>query len=74
MITALVGNEKYKGINATSDTAGKAIDECMRQVRQKADPKVDEVIVGFWTPVGVLPVKNMWLRHTDPAKNQQGAA
>lgn len=74
MITALVFSENYKGINATSSTAAEAIDACMIQIKRKANPEKDEIIIGFWTPVGVLPVKNMWLRHTDPSKNQPGAA
>lgn len=74
MITALVASENYSGINATSGTAGEAIDDCMRQIIQKANPEKDEVIIGFWTAVGVLPARNMWVRHTDPAKNQPGAA
>lgn len=73
MITALVMGGNYHGVNATRNTEAEAIEDCMAQIRRRADPKVNEIVTGFWTPVGVLPARNIWLRRTHPEPNQQMA-
>ena len=63
--TALVGTGKYRDIHGFGETPEEAVEECMAQIRPTTGD-ADEVIVGFWTPTGTLPARNMWLRHIKP--------
>lgn len=66
--TAIVGTDKYRDVHSFGDTAEHAIDNCMSKILKRSDPAVNEIIVGFWTPTGVIAKPmNMWMRYTRPA-------
>jgi len=66
--TAIVGTEKYKEVHGFGETTADAIEDCINKILKKSDAAgPDEVIVGFWTPTGVIAKPmNMWMRHTHP--------